>query len=71
MGWSWFGIIILVYIFRWLAHDIPSFVFLVHIHTHDKQVLELLQTERYEVPFLWSYRRDYFVQHIPSREVGG
>jgi hypothetical protein len=34
-------------------------------------VLELLQTERYEVPFLWSYRRDYFVQHIPSREVGG
>lgn len=32
-------------------------------------MLELLQCERYEVPFLWAYRRDYFAQHIPSREV--
>lgn len=34
-----------------------------------QQVLELLQVDRYEVPFLWAYRRDHFAQQIPTRDV--
>jgi len=31
------------------------------------QVLEFLQVDLYDVPFLWAYRRDYFAPHLPDR----
>lgn len=73
VGWSWFfwhhhlGI----YDGGWLMMSLPLSSCWSPPTPTTTQVLELLQTERYEVPFLWSYRRDYFVQHIPSREVRG
>ncbi|EWM30006.1 transcription elongation factor spt6 [Nannochloropsis gaditana] len=32
-----------------------------------KKVLEFLQVDLYDVPFLWAYRRDYFAPHLPDR----
>ena len=57
----------------WIDGWIHAWLLLLPPHartsTSTHQVLELLHVERYEVPFLWAYRRDYFAQHIPSREV--
>jgi transcriptional accessory protein Tex/SPT6 len=33
------------------------------------KVLEFMQVDKYEVPFLWAYRRDYFAKWLPDRDL--